>query len=355
LTYLGEIRLNGVVSGVRLHNLQGKGLLMIVDLRMTKARLLMAILIGVVIAVCFAFGHPTRADARGTTGGKTTHVRCFGDSYEDNGRALRITTQVMNGPNPPADGFLFPAPPAYINAHWANGKTAVEHLAAKLHVGLTNYAVGNATSAYGSYASWLDAYVPTGLLAQVDTFKARLGSRRADPRAVYVVEMAGNDYFAYEDYALIMPGTVEAVGLQVVNNECETVRELAALGAKRFLVMGSENVALLPSEDGREAAAAIYTKTMNENLPVAMRKLASQLHVRIDYFSMAKAGVAIRGNAAKYGITELNTPYKRTWPTYIAGTGDPNSHFFWDEWHPTGVVQEALGRSMYRGLPTSWK
>lgn len=305
----------------------------------------------VLIAVCAAL--PLAAGAAP----RVSHVYCFGDSYTDNGASLRISTAIMDGPNPPADGFLLAAPPAYPSGRWTNGPTMVEVLATRLGVHLSDFAVGGAESSYSNYYSWLDQYQSTGLLGQVDTFQDGMNGIPADPRALYVIQIAGNDYFYYEDYALTTPGTVQNVARQVVANECEAVRQLAQLGAKRFLVIGSEDVALLPWEvgAGRTAAATTYTETVNDALPGAMRKLAKQLKVSVDYFGLAAAGSRIRKDPAGYGLTELDTPFELTYPAFVPGTGDPGKYFFWDEWHPTAAVHAILGKAMHLGLPAAWK
>jgi phospholipase/lecithinase/hemolysin len=280
------------------------------------------------------------------------HVFCFGDSYSDNGRSLALSAKLMNSANPPAGGYLLAAPPAYWQGRWSNGPTAVEVLAKRLGTKLTDYAVGGAESSYSNYYSWLDPYVNTGLLGQVATFKSQLHGRRANPRALYIVQIAGNDYFYWKDYGLTMPGTVQNVGRQVVANECEAIRQLSLLGARRFLVIGSENVALLPweVEYNETADAAAYTKTVNGTLPGALHTLRAQLHVRVVYFPLTAVGAAIRKNASALGFTELNSPYEHTYPAYVAGTGDPDHYFFWDEWHPTAAVHKILGGLMYSEL-----
>jgi phospholipase/lecithinase/hemolysin len=313
--------------------------------------------VGVMLAVFMALlfiGPATSQAASKATSAvpRVSHVFCFGDSYSDNGRSFALSTQIMALANPPAAGSILAGPPAYWKGRWSNGPTAVENLAKKLDVKLTDYAVGGAESSYSNYYSWLDPYVDTGLLGQVATFKTELKGHRANPRALYIVQMAGNDYFYWKDYALTMPGTVQNVGRQVVANECEAVRQLTLLGARRFLVIGSENVALLPweVENGETADASAYTKTVNDNLPGAMGSVARQLHVRVVYFPLAKVDATIRANASKFGLTELNLPFEHTYPTYVAGTGNPDNYFFWDEWHPTEAVHKLLGAAMYSEL-----
>ena len=291
--------------------------------------------------------------AAGTAAAKPyTHFYCFGDSYSDNGRSLALSTSLLNGANPPKDGYVLAGPPAYWQGRWSNGPTAVEVLAHRFGVKLTDYAVGGAESSYSNYYSWLDPYVNTGLLGQVSTFQHKLGGHRVDPRALYIVQMAGNDFFYWKDYALTMPGDARTVGLPVVANECEAVRELSQLGARKFLVVGSENVALLPwvVANAQTADAAVYTKAVNGNLPGAVRRIGSQLHVHVTYFPLAKVGAQIRAEAATFGISEPDKPYEQTYPAYVAGTGDPDTYFFWDEWHPTRAVHGYMATAMQQEL-----
>jgi cholinesterase len=281
------------------------------------------------------------AAAGAATAGKPySHVYVFGDSYSDNGRSLALSTHLMESTDPPAGGYVLAGPPAYWQGRWSNGPTAVEVLARRLRVGLTDYAVGGAESSYSSYYSWLDPYVNTGLLGQVATFRHQLSRRTADPHALYVVQMAGNDFFYWKDYALTMPGDARTVGLQVVANECEAVRRLSLLGARKFLVVGSENLAELPwvIANSQTGDAAAYTRAVNGSLPGALRRLGRQLGVTARFFSLADAWNVIRDNAADLGILELDAPWELTYPAYVPGTDAADTHFFFDEWHPTRVV-----------------
>ena len=145
-----------------------------------------------------------------------------------------------------------------------------------------------------------------------------------------------------------MPGDARTVGLQVVANECDAVRELSLLGAHKFLVVGSENVALLPwvVANDQTADAAVYTKAVNGTLPTAVRQLGRQLGVRVTYFPLARVWSRIRDDAADLGITELDKPWELTYPAYVPGAHDPDTHFYWDEWHPTRVVHRLTAESM---------
>jgi phospholipase/lecithinase/hemolysin len=285
-----------------------------------------------------------------------TRVLCFGDSTSDNGAGFRLTAALLGRPDAPAEAFALAAPPAYPDGRFSNGPTAVEVLAEELGAALSDYAVGGALSAYGNYYGWIDRFARTGLLGQVDAFVAGLGRSGADQLALYVVQLAGNDYALWADLDVKAPATVEGVAGRVVADECEAVRRLALAGARRFLVIGSKNVSICPWEvaAGRTGAAGGFTYAMSTLLHAAMRDLAGRLDVRIEYFDLVAAWRRIRVAASSYGLTELERPFIHTFPVFVAGEGDPDEYFFWDESHVTGAVHRVLGKRMAAALPSSW-
>ena len=295
--------------------------------------------------------------ACGMAASPITQVFCFGDSTSDNGAGFRLTSALLGRPDAPAEAFVLAAPPAYPDGRFTNGATAVEVLAEELGAALSDYAVGGALSANGNYYSWIDRFEATGLLGQVDAFIAGLGRSGADPLALYVVQLAGNDYAAWADLDVKTPAAVEEVARRVVAAECEAVRRLTLSGARRFLVIGSKNVSICPWEvaAGRTAAAGGFTYAMSMLLPTAMSDLGAQLDVQIEYYDLVSAWHRIRVAASSYGLTEIDRPFLRTAPEFVPGEGDPDEYFFWDESHVTGAVHRILGERMASALPESWK
>ncbi len=285
-----------------------------------------------------------------------THVLCFGDSTSDNGAGFHLTSALLGRPDAPAEAFVLAAPPAYPAGRFTNGLTAVEVLAEELGAALSDYAVGGALSAYGNYYSWIDRFARTGLLEQVDAFVAGLGQSGADPLALYVVQLAGNDYAVWADLVIKAPAAVDEVARRVVADECEAVRRLTFAGARRFLVMGSKNVSICPSEvtAGRTGPAGGFTYAMSTLLPAAVSELARRLGVKIEYFDLVAAWRRIRVTASAYGLTEIDRPFIRTDPEFVPGAGDPDQYFFWDESHVTSAVHRILGERMAAALPKSW-
>ncbi|MGV2829620.1 nucleoside hydrolase [Myxosarcina sp. GI1(2024)] len=209
-----------------------------------------------------------------------SQIYAFGDSYSDDGRSLEISTEAVNAGVP--DAFILPADPELglydAEGRWTNGETAVEVLAQNLGVGLTNYAVGGAKSGNGNYYSWLDSVRDTGVFGQIDQFTSE-SSGTADPDALYFIFASANDFFEYADFGL--PGTVEELAAQTVENIADSVTELAELGAEQFLVVNSSDLDILPGviEFGQAEEAELFVDEVNSLLPQELASLEAELDV----------------------------------------------------------------------------
>ncbi len=159
----------------------------------------------------------------------------FGDSYSDNGGARRITTEILEDSKTPEEAYIKPSDELYWECRYSNGKTAIEVLADKLDVKLTNYAIGGATSGRENYSAWMNHVRDTGVLGQVDEFEKSLNGEKADPEALYYIFASTNDYYLFMDYE--QPGTIVEVADKTVENIETAVTKLASLGAQKFLVV----------------------------------------------------------------------------------------------------------------------
>lgn len=286
-----------------------------------------------------------------------THVVCFGDSTSDNGAGFRLTSELVGRPQAPAEAFVLAAPPAYPDGRFTNGPTAVEVLARQLDAALTDFAVGGALSGRGNCYAWIDRFASTGLLAQVDAYLTGLEGTPADPLALHVVQMAGNDYYTgWVELPAERRPRLGDLARQVVSNECEAVRRLALAGARRILVVGVKNLGVCPWEvaAGLSGAAGGFTVAMKERLPRALEELAGACPAEVRYFDLVDAWRRIRVAASSYGLRELHRPYELTSPDFVPGSGDPDEYFFWDESHVTAAVHRVLGERMAAALPPEW-
>ena len=287
---------------------------------------------------------------------KVSQIYAFGDSLSDNGDSLAISKRIMAMPEKPAEAFLLPSDPAanlYWEGRWSNGPTAVEVLAEKLAVPLTDYAVGGAESGEGNYYTWLDGIQHTGVLGQTAEFTKSLNGKAADPDALYFICISANDYFYHMDYQT--PGSNTSLAAVSVDNIVSAVTTLAASGAEDFLVTGSFDLAAMPWEgmNSRTTEAAIFTDAVNAGLQEKLPAIEKNLNIDIDYFDLVAATDEIRNNPAEHGLKEINKPYELTYPEVKPGTGNPDEYFFWDEWHPTKAVHKILGEEMYKTLELS--
>ncbi len=288
---------------------------------------------------------------------KITQVFAFGDSYSDNGAAQRISATIMKDPNRSPEAYLKPADPQqnlYWEGRYSNGITAVEVLAQKIGVSLTDYAVGGATSGEENYSSWMDVNQKTGVMSQVQEFKNSLKGQKADANALYFIFAGINDYYKFMDYELA--GTVEKVANQTVANISTAISHLQALGAHRFLVVNSPNLGYLPYEVvyQRTKAAGTFTVSVNTKLPVAVKQLEKKLSVAIVLFDIAASTEKIISNPGQYNLVALSKPCERTYPAIEAAAANPDQYLFWDEYHLTSAAHKIYGEDMYTQIMTAF-
>ena len=174
----------------------------------------------------------------------------FGDSLSDNGNLAEL----LNFEGQFSGNF--PNPPSFHDS-FTNGPVAVAGLAQNLGLSLTpslwvtgfkdpaglfggvsfmpgtNYAVAGALSATPSPVS-------INLLSQVGAYSA-YASGHADPDALYVIMIGGNDV---RDAAL--DGTGQAAVTTGVTAELAAISTLSGEDAKHFLVVNVPNVGIIP-------------------------------------------------------------------------------------------------------------
>ena len=175
----------------------------------------------------------------------------------------------------------------------------------------TNYAFAGATaSEYGTI-------VPgANLPDQVAAYTA-LVSNSADPSALYVVMIGGNDVILTALSGLSQPAADVAL-MASVTSEVDQIKTLAEDGADNFLVVNVPNVGLIPlmTEDHPTDAAAatadsqFYDSELNMQL-AGLGLPATELHE----FDLYDFNTNILDNAAAYGFTDTTHPCFNDAPT----------------------------------------
>ena len=287
-------------------------------------------------------------EAHAATFGSISQIYAYGDSYSDNGASFEISTQAVNAGVP--GSFILPADPALglydSEGRWTNGATAVEVLADNLGVGLTDYAVGGAKSGDGNYYGWLDSFQNTGVFGQIEQFKAETSGQAADEDALHFIFASANDLFEYVDFGL--PGTVEELATQTVDNMGESISSLADNGAKQFLVVNSSDLDILPGviEFEQVEEAALFTDLVNQLLPEKLETLSQELDsVEIALYDHVAISDEIRSNPQGFGLTNINDPCQPVFPVEPVCAA-PDEFYFWDEYHPTRKVHQIIGEDM---------
>ncbi len=252
----------------------------------------------------------------GCSGERITHVYAFGDDHSDKGNC--------------SEGRL------------SNGPLAVEVLAERLNVDLIDYAWCIAFSGY-EHLDNVDPLDDTTLLGQVDKFKSELNGKKADPEALYFIEIGMVDFFETRD-----SGAAE----EVVTNIVTAVTRLAGLGAKHFMVGNSFNLSKFPGFQTSTNQAEMFQSKMNAALPGEMDKLAQEMGLEIEIFDITATEERIRSNPEQYGFTQLVTPCTNwgleMYPSEICA--NPDEYYYWGHYYLTGHVHQILGEAMAEQL-----
>ena len=236
----------------------------------------------------------------------------------------------------------------YWQGRYTNGPVAVEVLADKLEVDLTDYAV---TYANSDTSNIIDPdfaeFKNTGLLGQVQKYIASLNGEKADPDALYHIKMGSGEFLFYE-------GDPKPIADQVIANISEAISQLAAAGAKQYMVVNMHNISAYPDKSEMDVSGAkAYQSYFNSTLPVAMEKLAKELGVKITIFDYQAVEDHIMSNPADYGITNIIDQCLDATAFTEANTTvckSPDEYFFWDGGRPTRHVHEILGEAMAEQL-----
>jgi phospholipase/lecithinase/hemolysin len=303
----------------------------------------------------------------------------FGDSLSDRGNIAELENVLNFQMN---RSFLgnFPDPPSNHDS-FTNGPVAVQLLAQSLGLnadpslwltgfkdpaGLfpgfvpgTNYAVGGATAAFDPQGGIAGINLPQ----QVAAYSAFV-SDHADPDALYVVMIGGND---------VRNAALQGTGVDAVTNgvgtELTEIASLADEGARHFLIVNVPNVGLIPefAQDNPTLAAdaTTFSQLYDTDLAQGLAALDPTLAAgtTLTDFDLYGLNASILANAAAHGLT--NTTDRCFTNTQFSAAATPqcgqdganvDSFAYWDDIHPTQPVQ-ALWAQGFEGAvpePSTW-
>ncbi len=271
-----------------------------------------------------------------------TQIVAFGDSLSDNGNGARISKKDIENNVPNA----WPNPPSHLywEGRWSNGPTAVEVMAQQLHVKLLDYAVGGAQSGLYNNDNIGEMNL-TGLLSQVENFQIDLSGKKADPYALYFIFISANDFFInfWDGYS----GSYSDLADEALKNIQTVATRLSELGAKRFMVVNSYDLTIVPNvvTNNGEGVAKEFKNRIDTQLQIIMNDLSKKLNIEVTVFDIQGVSDKILSDPQKYG---LKTLADTCMVDFIAKTAcnNPDEYYFWDPIHPTRRFHQIVGEAM---------
>lgn len=267
-------------------------------------------------------------------------IYAFGDSLSDVGNAFTAT------------GGAIPGAP-YFNGQFSNGPNWIQDFAAGLGLpplapsfaGGTDFAVGGAETGDTPYhtSNFSD------LNGQLALFQ--LTHPVADPNALYTIWIGSNDV---SDIVATLP-TPDQVTADVaagVWNIDTAIGELAASGAKNFLILSVPDVGLTPAATSQgpsisiaaSIVAAEFNNTLENGLGAvpSLSTLASVTSTNITELNTFSLLDTIVSDPAAFGFTNTTDPCLTGEVNFSGGTpcANPNQYLFWDIEHPTAAADQ---------------
>jgi phospholipase/lecithinase/hemolysin len=258
-------------------------------------------------------------------------IYAFGDSLSDAGNIFAGT-----------HGLIPPTPP-YYNGEFSNGAVWVQDLANQLGLGpLGPSLLGGTDYAYGSGETGplsfnisdprTDILGPVGQLAQFESTHAT-----ADPGALYTIWIGSNDL---ADLAATGNPALFAGGIAAITNNIDTtVTDLAALGARNFLVLNVPNLGLTPlaATEGAQFALSQLALGLDQAMAATLPGVAAFDGVNLKLLNTYALLDNIVTSPSSFGLTNVTDSCLNTSVTPATVCSDPNQYLFWDDQHPTAA------------------
>jgi outer membrane lipase/esterase len=269
----------------------------------------------------------------------------FGDSLSDPGNIPKFF------------GINYPPPP-YFENQFSNGPVYAKYLDSLFGIGtpLQDYAIGGAgtgTDNIGGLNNFPNKVgLPNaGMDGQISLYLA--SNPTPDPRSLFIVWGAANDYFQLLDSfngggptgAALKAFLTSPTGQITVSvgNLVNDITRLAQIGVRNFVVPNLPNLGATPSYNGSAKTAgqgALVSNLHNQELAAAMGALQQKLHVNITIVDIGAVFKGVIEHPAQFGLDPSHiTDQCIQNPTCVA---QHQNYLFWDDVHPTGQVQAML-------------
>ena len=145
------------------------------------------------------------------------------------------------------------------------------------------------------------------------------------------------------------PAGAAAIVPTAVSNIIGTVQELAAKGARNFLVPNTPDLGLIPEfiGTGFQGFFSDLSDKFNTELAVKLDELSdSRPDLDIVAFQVDDVLAEVRADPAAYGFSNVT---QRCLASIVATPcSDPDSYLFWDGSHPTTAGHSLIGQRFYQ-------
>ena len=274
----------------------------------------------------------------------------FGDSLSDTGNVSLATAG------------LVPVSPPYADRSFTNGPVWAQDLAGALGLpallpslaGGTDFAFGGAETGQTP----MHTANGTDLTSQYSQFTAQVASPQ--PGALYAIWIGSNDVLDIANDSSLTQAQQQADVAAAVNNEVSVINQLAARGARNFLVLNVTDLGKTPEETSRGATAAATASSLaslyDSRLASALQPLQASGTLStnlVDTYSLLDEVVA---NPGAFGFTNATDPVwtgnvsSSTSGTLNANGSAQNQFVFFDSLHPTARADSLLASGIAGAL-----
>jgi outer membrane lipase/esterase len=276
----------------------------------------------------------------------------FGDSLSDPGNIPKFF------------GIDYPAPP-YFENQFSNGPVYAKYLNSLFGIGtpLQDYAIGGAESGSANIGG-LPGNPSIGLPnAGINGEISLYLESKPTPSAhdLFIVWGGANDYLdlvqsfsglglsgaKLNAYLTSPTGPVTVT----VGNLVTDVTRLAQAGVKNFVVPNLPDLGATPLLNSNKTTAtqgAQLSTIHNQELAAAMGQLQQQLHVNITIVDIGAVFKGLLANPARFGINPAHTTQECLLNS--ACVANHQNYLFWDDVHPTGLIQQELSEVFQASL-----
>ncbi len=265
---------------------------------------------------------PTGAGSMAAQEGQPiTQVVVLGDSFSDNGNLYARTG--------------FPLPP-YWQGRISNGPVAVEYLAQKLEVPLSDFAWAGATTGVGNAVDGgtVDALGALEFPGITTQFQDQYPAGPVDPEALYILWGGGIDL-----QSVTSPEEFPVVIGKAVANLATMAATLQYLGATRILVFNMFDFGKTPAFLHEDPVVLYF---LTQGTLAWNQALKANLPSGVHYFDIFSRFTDFIADPEDYGLSNV------TDQLILAPGADPNEYFFWDGVHPTTAAHAIIANALYQ-------